>query len=88
MDDRFVRLTASSQGPTVMACKAATTQVEQVTSVVNVTHCMENLIQGVELSSVNLRLQLNSAMYIVQAPFHWNLALALIAALSWPFQCL
>ncbi len=52
--------------------------MEQVASVVNVTHPTENLYREVKLSSVNLRFQLNSA---IQAPFHWNLGLALVKAL-------
>ncbi len=59
--DQFERLRASSLGPIVVACRAATTQVEQVMSGVNVTHFTENLYSEVKLSSVNLRVQLNSA---------------------------
>ena len=44
VDDRFVRLMAAF-GPTIVACRAATTQVEQVTSVDNVTHRMRTSVQ-------------------------------------------
>ena len=51
----FLRLTASL-GPSVVACRAVTTQEEQVSFVVNVTHLTENLKQGSKVKFCDLKI--------------------------------